>query len=64
MGEVIWATFPQYRKPQEIALEQMAAEVMNFALSGGPLPEWPRDDPSNWFYNSSPSDMAPPPEAS
>ena len=29
MGDVIQGVFPQYRKPQEIVLEQMAAEVFN-----------------------------------
>ena len=56
MGEVIQGIFPQHnaRRREEEALAH---------LTSGLVPtEWPRNDPSNWFYNSSPSDM--PPEAS
>jgi hypothetical protein len=55
MGEVIWATFPQYRKPQEVALERMASDIFRFALEGGPLPTY-------GFNDTAPSEM--PPEAS
>ncbi len=35
---VIYATFPQYRKPQEIKLEQMAVAVWDHLHAAEPAP--------------------------
>jgi hypothetical protein len=62
MGDIIWATFPQHnaRRREEEALAHLASDI--WTQLHEPELVWPRNDPSNWFYNSSPSDM--PPEAS
>jgi hypothetical protein len=56
---VIWAVFPQHnaRRREEEALAHLASDIWTQLHAPGIV--W-KDDPSNWFYNSSPSDMQPP----
>ena len=65
MGDVIWATFPQFRRPQEVALEQMAVSIFDHLHAATPAPALSNGltgKINDYWLDSAPSEM--PPEAS